>query len=249
MISGGMLHLGMTTRPMRVIIGLLTVLSGFEILYAVGGDLGAGGRAAGRDHAGAGAGGGVPDGRAQHGERHVSAPLVWIILPLAAAVGLWFMRRSPGTGGPGSHMLMPAAGRAGLDPADRESPAAGTAGVGNQTCAGYRRAQPGARGCRPAFSAVLLCNWRFLVCGLAASTRPQPAGALWTGHDGAADRRAGGSTQPVRRAVDRDGGAAQHSHAGAAGRGTRQPGCAALPDLPVAGDAVHPAGRVGAGRG
>ena len=30
----GILHLGLTTRPMRVIIGLLTVLSGFEILYA-----------------------------------------------------------------------------------------------------------------------------------------------------------------------------------------------------------------------
>jgi hypothetical protein len=30
----GLLHLGMTTRPFRVIIGLLTVLAGFEILYA-----------------------------------------------------------------------------------------------------------------------------------------------------------------------------------------------------------------------
>lgn len=30
----GMLHLGMTTRPFRVILGLLTVLSGFESLYA-----------------------------------------------------------------------------------------------------------------------------------------------------------------------------------------------------------------------
>lgn len=34
LISVGWLHLGMTTRPIRVIIGLLTVLSGFEILYA-----------------------------------------------------------------------------------------------------------------------------------------------------------------------------------------------------------------------
>jgi hypothetical protein len=30
----GMLHLGMTIRPFRVILGLLTVLSGFEALYA-----------------------------------------------------------------------------------------------------------------------------------------------------------------------------------------------------------------------
>lgn len=30
----GILQLGMTTKPLRVIIGLLTVLSGFEILYA-----------------------------------------------------------------------------------------------------------------------------------------------------------------------------------------------------------------------
>lgn len=30
----GMLHLGMTAQPFRVVIGLLTVLSGFEALYA-----------------------------------------------------------------------------------------------------------------------------------------------------------------------------------------------------------------------
>jgi hypothetical protein len=30
----GMLHLGMTIQPLRVILGLLTVLSGFEALYA-----------------------------------------------------------------------------------------------------------------------------------------------------------------------------------------------------------------------
>jgi hypothetical protein len=30
----GMLHLGMTIQPFRVILGLLTVLSGFEALYA-----------------------------------------------------------------------------------------------------------------------------------------------------------------------------------------------------------------------
>jgi len=30
----GMLHLGMTAQPFRVIVGLLTVLSGFEALYA-----------------------------------------------------------------------------------------------------------------------------------------------------------------------------------------------------------------------
>lgn len=34
LIGVGWLHLGMTTRPIRVIIGLLTILSGFEILYA-----------------------------------------------------------------------------------------------------------------------------------------------------------------------------------------------------------------------
>lgn len=34
LIGMGLLQLGMTTRPVRVIIGLLTVLSGFEILYA-----------------------------------------------------------------------------------------------------------------------------------------------------------------------------------------------------------------------
>lgn len=35
LIVNGLLQLGMTTRPLRVILGLLTVLSGFEILYAV----------------------------------------------------------------------------------------------------------------------------------------------------------------------------------------------------------------------
>lgn len=34
LIGLGMLHLGMTTHPLRVIFGLLTVLSGFEALYA-----------------------------------------------------------------------------------------------------------------------------------------------------------------------------------------------------------------------
>jgi hypothetical protein len=34
LIGMGFLHLGMTARPFRVILGLLTVLSGFEILYA-----------------------------------------------------------------------------------------------------------------------------------------------------------------------------------------------------------------------
>lgn len=34
LIANGLLQLGMTTRPLRVILGLLTVLSGFEILYA-----------------------------------------------------------------------------------------------------------------------------------------------------------------------------------------------------------------------
>ncbi len=34
LIGMGILQLGMTTNPMRVIVGLLTVLSGFEILYA-----------------------------------------------------------------------------------------------------------------------------------------------------------------------------------------------------------------------
>jgi hypothetical protein len=34
LIGLGLLHLGMSTRPLRVVIGLLTVLSGFELLYA-----------------------------------------------------------------------------------------------------------------------------------------------------------------------------------------------------------------------
>jgi hypothetical protein len=34
LIGVGLLHLGMTTRPLRVILGLLTVLSGFELVYA-----------------------------------------------------------------------------------------------------------------------------------------------------------------------------------------------------------------------
>lgn len=34
LIGMGIIHLGMTTRPLRVLLGLLTTLSGFEILYA-----------------------------------------------------------------------------------------------------------------------------------------------------------------------------------------------------------------------
>jgi len=34
LIGMGVIHLGMTTRPLRVLLGLLTTLSGFEILYA-----------------------------------------------------------------------------------------------------------------------------------------------------------------------------------------------------------------------
>jgi hypothetical protein len=34
LIAVGLLHLGLTAIPFRVIIGLLTVLSGFEVLYA-----------------------------------------------------------------------------------------------------------------------------------------------------------------------------------------------------------------------
>lgn len=34
LIGVGLVHLGMTIRPMRVALGLLTTLSGFEILYA-----------------------------------------------------------------------------------------------------------------------------------------------------------------------------------------------------------------------
>lgn len=34
LIGMGLVHLGMTTRPLRVLIGLLTTLSGFELLYA-----------------------------------------------------------------------------------------------------------------------------------------------------------------------------------------------------------------------
>jgi hypothetical protein len=35
LICMGVLQLGMTTRPLRVVVGLLTMLSGFEVLYAV----------------------------------------------------------------------------------------------------------------------------------------------------------------------------------------------------------------------
>jgi hypothetical protein len=35
LIGSGLQQLGMTTRPLRVVLGLLTALSGFEILYAV----------------------------------------------------------------------------------------------------------------------------------------------------------------------------------------------------------------------
>ncbi len=34
LIALGLLHLGLTNHPIRVVLGLLTVLSGFEILYA-----------------------------------------------------------------------------------------------------------------------------------------------------------------------------------------------------------------------
>ncbi|MBL8089202.1 MAG: hypothetical protein KF758_11960 [Anaerolineales bacterium] len=34
LIGGGIIHLGITTNVMRVILGLLTMLAGFEILYA-----------------------------------------------------------------------------------------------------------------------------------------------------------------------------------------------------------------------
>lgn len=34
LIAMGLLHLGLTSQPFRVVLGLLTVLSGFEILYA-----------------------------------------------------------------------------------------------------------------------------------------------------------------------------------------------------------------------
>ena len=34
LIGLGLLHLGLTAQPLRVVLGLLTVLSGFEILYA-----------------------------------------------------------------------------------------------------------------------------------------------------------------------------------------------------------------------
>jgi hypothetical protein len=35
LIGMGLVHLSLTVRPLRVVLGLLTVLSGFEILYAV----------------------------------------------------------------------------------------------------------------------------------------------------------------------------------------------------------------------
>ncbi|OQX64595.1 MAG: hypothetical protein B5M51_03245 [Anaerolinea sp. 4484_236] len=34
LLGMGLLHLGMTIQPLRVIIGLLTILAGFEMLYA-----------------------------------------------------------------------------------------------------------------------------------------------------------------------------------------------------------------------
>jgi hypothetical protein len=34
LVGMGLAHLGMTTRPLRVLVGLLTVLSGFELFYA-----------------------------------------------------------------------------------------------------------------------------------------------------------------------------------------------------------------------
>jgi hypothetical protein len=34
LIGMGLINLGMTTRPLRVLLGLLTTLSGFELLYA-----------------------------------------------------------------------------------------------------------------------------------------------------------------------------------------------------------------------
>jgi hypothetical protein len=34
LIGMGLIHLGMTTRPLRVLLGLLTTLSGFELVYA-----------------------------------------------------------------------------------------------------------------------------------------------------------------------------------------------------------------------
>lgn len=34
LIGMGLIHLGMTTRPLRVLLGLLTTLSGFELFYA-----------------------------------------------------------------------------------------------------------------------------------------------------------------------------------------------------------------------
>ncbi len=35
LMTMGLLHLGLTIQPLRVVIGLLTVLAGFEIIYAV----------------------------------------------------------------------------------------------------------------------------------------------------------------------------------------------------------------------
>lgn len=34
LVGMGLLHLGLSTRPIRVVLGLLTVISGFEVLYA-----------------------------------------------------------------------------------------------------------------------------------------------------------------------------------------------------------------------
>ncbi|MGE5221155.1 MAG: hypothetical protein ACM3PY_01885 [Omnitrophica WOR_2 bacterium] len=34
LIGNGLLHLGLSTQPLRVVLGLLTIMSGFEILYS-----------------------------------------------------------------------------------------------------------------------------------------------------------------------------------------------------------------------
>jgi hypothetical protein len=34
LVGMGLLHLGMTQNPLRVVVGLLTVIAGFEVIYA-----------------------------------------------------------------------------------------------------------------------------------------------------------------------------------------------------------------------
>ena len=93
LIGIGLLHLGLTAQPLRVVLGLLTVLSGFEILYRRGGECHVGSGPAGRRESWAGTGGRIFAGFAQFGGSRMSAPVLWILVPGVMAVVLFFLRR------------------------------------------------------------------------------------------------------------------------------------------------------------